>query len=138
MAFASSSDVATRLLRELTDAEAAAVDAALELITGLMVNAAGKAEESDIDPVPPALKLLAIEKAIQLLNNPRGLASFSEALGSASRSETYQRASDVGLFLSPTEETLIRNAVLGATRGSAKVRSIVDEMADFVYPDPLP
>lgn len=138
MAFATADDVATRLLRDLTPAETSAVEAVLAIVTDLMVNAAGKTAEGDISPVPAALKLLAIEKAIQLLNNPRGLASLSEQLGSASRSETYPRASDIGLFLSDAEERLIRNAVLGATRGSAKVRSIVDEMADYVYPDPIP
>lgn len=134
-AIATSADVAARLGRDLTASELGIVDAILPSIFGLFADATGKTvaqlEEGDY----LLLKTVAVEKALQIVNNPRGLASMSQQLGAEQRSETYPRASDVGIFLTDDEERRIRQVVFGTGSASVRVPSLVTDWYDLVYPN---
>lgn len=131
MAFATNSDVAARLGRVLTDAEADQVDGALDIVDGLIRDAVDRDSEWSPNPVPKALKELSIQKAIGALVNPLNVASESKSLGAYSRSATYQRAQDGGLFLSDAEGRFLRLAVYGTNSGSSDPRGVPDRLIDL-------
>lgn len=130
MPFAEPKDVQARLGRSLTSAEEETASAVIAAVTGLIVDCVDRSAEwaTSLDPVPEALKAICVEKAISAITNPTSLASESESLGAYQHSQTFQRSSDVGIYLSPFEERLISRAVYGATSGSASAVSMVDRL----------
>lgn len=133
-AFAVHGDVATRLGRDLTTKEQAQATAALDAIAGLIRDAAGKA--TDWTPTPAIqllLKTLSVEKAVGIITNPTSLAAESERLGEHQHSRTFQRAMDVGIFLTDDEERLVREAVWGSGAGSSEVDSTIDRIYEMRY-----
>lgn len=132
---ATADDVKARLGRDLTASETTIVNAVLPAIIGLFSDATGKTVDDLEAGGYGRLKTIAVEKAAMIVNNPRGLASMSEQLGSAQRSETYPRASDIGIFLSDEEERQVREAVFGAGRGSARVPSLITDLYDVTFPN---
>lgn len=127
MAFATNVDVATRLGRDLTDAEEATVDSVLDSVDGLIRDAASKDADWTPSPVPTTLSELSIQKAIQALANPNSLASESKEIGAWSRSQTFPRSSDGGVFLTDAEARLVRFAVYGTNRATVMAGSIFEE-----------
>lgn len=130
MAFATYSDVATRLARTLTTAEQNQATAVIAAVTGLITEEVGKADVANwaatLSPVPETLKSLCVEKAVAVISNPRSVASESVRLGAAERSSTFPRASDIGIFLSDEERLRARRAVGAPTAGTSRPRSVVD------------
>jgi hypothetical protein len=109
MRFATIEDVEARMGRGLAQAEREIAEYVLAAVSDAI------AGEFDVPDDPPAVvRLIVVEKAVGALNNPQGLASFSEQIGSYQRSGTYPRAADVGIRLSDAERRMIRRA-LGST-----------------------
>lgn len=131
MAFATASDVATRLGRALTDDETDQATAAIVTVTGLIVEAVYQddAWAAALDPVPTTLSTICIEKAISVIANPTNIASGSETLGAHQVSQTYPRSSDVGVFLSAGERTRARRAVYGSQITDVRTPT---ELEDFL------
>jgi hypothetical protein len=121
MALATTTDVETRLGRSLTAAEEAMAEQVLELVEGMILEITGADEPS---PVPLYYKALCIEKVIMVGTNPNGLASESETLGAHSHSRTFQRASDIGVFLTDSEERTIRRIANNKVSGSSRPHSL--------------
>lgn len=133
MAFATPDDVATRLGRALTDAEEAMAAQVIEAVTAQIVDAVDQDADwaTALDPVPGLLKTLCVEKVIVIGTNPNGLAAESHELGAASRSRTYQRSNDGGIFLTENEQRLARLAVWGTLTGSGRTASAIDDVLDY-------
>lgn len=129
--FATTEDVATRLGRELTDAERYQVSGALTAVGGFICSAADRQPDWEPDPTPAYFKELSIQKAIAALVNPANLASQSEQLGAFQHSETFQRSQDGGLTLSDDEGRAVRDAAYGTGAGSARTRAVVDDVFDY-------
>lgn len=112
MAFATETDVATRLGRDLSVVEEDQVSLLLDLATAVIASAAGKSEDwaEALDPVPVRLKGFCIEIVCRSLGNPNGLFSRSETVGSYSYSESFNREI-AGLSLTAMEKQVIRRAV---------------------------
>jgi hypothetical protein len=130
MPFATFEDVAIRLGRPLTAAEEAMAGSVIELVTGLIADAVGKdaAWAVALDPVPPTLRAVCVEKTLAVGSNPNRLAAFSEQLGAHQVSKTFPR-SDVGVFLTDEEERRVRAAVYGGRdSGSVVIGSILDDL----------
>jgi hypothetical protein len=132
--FATPDDVATRLGRDLSGAEQNMVEQVVEQVTGLIAEVVGKdlAWAAALDPVPATLKVLCIQKAIQVGTNPQQLRQEGEQLGSYQHNRTWPAAQDMGLYLTEAEEQIVRRAVYGTTRATVPVASIADQ---FVWPD---
>lgn len=139
-AFATADEVETRRGRTLSTAERATATAVIEAVTGLIAEAVGQDEEWAADliaaseeeggkAIPRTLRQLCVEKAIATIANPDNVASESKTLGAFSHSATYPRGADIGVFLSADEVTRVRRAIAGISRGSARLRSIVDDLA---------
>lgn len=133
MAFATYSDVSTRLGRSLTSAEQSQATEVIATVTGLIVDVVDRDADwaKELSPVPEALKAICVEKAISVITNPQGVASYSEALGAHSYSQTSRRSADVGVFLTPFEERQVQRAVYGRNSGSSTPRSLVDRVIDL-------
>ena len=70
--------------------------------------------------------------------NPHGLASVSESLGQHSVTQAFSR--DVpggGLMLLPAEELAARRVVYGTKNGSARTRSLANDVSDSLYLDDI-
>lgn len=128
MALATADDVATRLGRILTTAEEASAELVIEVVTGLLADATSKTSAQLDTLALPALRLIVIEKAVSAIVNPENVASLSEQLGAYQHSQTFPRASDVGIYLTDTEERLARRAVWGTNTGSVRLGSIFEEV----------
>jgi hypothetical protein len=128
MAFATSDDVATRLGRDLTQAEVDMVDLVIEIVTGLIADAAGQtaAWAAALTPVPAYYKALCIEKAIVVGSNPNQLVSLQKQLGAYMSDKTFRPTT---LFLTAEEEARILKFVPGvAVSGSARVPSLLHDV----------
>lgn len=125
MALASTDDVEIRLGRDLTDAEEATAELVIEVVGEMILEIAGTDEP---DPIPAYYRALTIEKTIGAVTNPDSLASESEGLGAYTSSRTFQRAGDVGVFLTDREEAMIRRTA-GSVSGSSYPRSLPHETA---------
>jgi hypothetical protein len=132
MAFATSSDVATRLMRTLTTAETTLATYAIAEVTGLIAEALDKDDDwaAALTPVPSTLKSLCVEKAVGLIVNPNNVASHSESLGAFSHSETFPKASDVGIFLSSAEKNRAKRAVYGSNLIEVRTPSAMEEFLE--------
>jgi hypothetical protein len=125
MAFATSTDVATRLGRDLTAAETTSLgfllDAATEVICAYLDR-----EYEQIDPVPPVLNGICVSMILRALANPSGLASRSETLGAYSHSENFRRDTGSDLSMTPTERDLARRALYGSNLKTVRLRTPVE------------
>ena len=131
-AFATASEVETRLGRDLTGEETAQVEAVLDGIGGLIRDEVGKPPDWTPTSVPAAFGELSIQKAILALVNPNNLASTSRTLGAFAESMTFQREQDGGVFLSRDEGRRMRRAYYGTSAASARMRSqLVDDVLDY-------
>ena len=133
-AFATSDDVAVRLGRDLTDAEADFADAVIEDVTNLIAEELGEDEDwaTALDPVPRRFKTVCVEKVILLGSNPNGLASHSETLGSSSESKSF-RGESASIELTDDECRRIRRAYYGRSSGSSRPESTATEVFDLLY-----
>jgi hypothetical protein len=131
VAFATTTDIATRLTRTLTAAEDAAAGLLLEGATGLIADACGKDDDwaDSLDPVPSVLRFVCIEAVSRALANPQNVASLQETLGAHSYAVRFRDLQNGGgLYLTGHEERMVRRAVFGRTTGSARVESVADEL----------
>lgn len=124
MAFATTDDIAARLGRELSDSELDRAEWIIPLVQALILEVAGTAEPN---PAPAYYRALCVEKTINVIENPSGLATESESLGDWSHSQTFQRAGDAGVFLTDREEQMIRRIANNAASGSSRPHSIVHD-----------
>lgn len=133
MAFAVANDVATRLGRSLTTAETSLCTQTIEAVTAQIIDEVDRtaAWAAALSPVPGVLKTLCVEKCVVAIANPNGLAAESETLGQHSHSRTFQRTSDVGVFLTENEKRLARLAVYGTLSGSSRTHATVDDVFDY-------
>lgn len=128
MAFATESDVAARLGRDLADNERAIVTYLLPAAQALVAGAAGKSEQwaETLNPVPVLLKILAVEVIVRVLGNPDGVARTSEQLGEYQHSTSFRDASGL-LELTPREEQLASSTVNGRS-ATSRIGSIADDI----------
>lgn len=141
--WASADEVGTRLKRTLDDDEVAQVELVIEGVTGLVAAAVDKSDDwaADLDPVPAALRMLVIEKAVQVATNPSALSSVTESLGAYSHTDRYREGDApalAGIFLTDDEERAARRAVYGKNSATARQRSIVDDSVETFRDDSLP
>lgn len=132
MAFATHSDVSTRLGRTLTTAQQATATAVIETVTDLICDEVDRDAEwaSALDPVPKGLKELCVAKAVAVVTNPALGTVASETLGA--HSVTFARSGDgAGLFLSDAEGRTARKAVYGTNSGSSSPRGFYDGVMDL-------
>lgn len=127
MAFATSTDIATRLGRELTSAETDQADQLLEAATSIMAQSAGKNDEwaSDLDETPAVLKTICIELVVRVLDNPSNLDSFRETIGAYSYSKDFRAGY---LMPTPQERDLIRQVVGTPSSASPRMKSVLDDV----------
>lgn len=131
MAFATASDVETRLGRDLTTEETAQATATIATVTGLIAEAVYQddAWAAALTPIPTTLSTICVEKAISVIANPTNIASGSETLGAYQVSQTYPRSSDIGVFLSAGERSRVRRAVYGSQITDVRTPT---ELEDFL------
>lgn len=61
------------------------------------------------------------------IENPAGIVSESETLGSHTAARQFRRSTDgSGLALSDVEERIVTRAIFGTTAGSGPTRSMID------------
>jgi hypothetical protein len=130
--FCTVADVATRLGRDLTDAEQGTVAMLCELVTSEMAAAADKdaAWLAALTEVQPPLRVIAIDVVTRLMRNPTGLSSTSETLGAYSYTQRFagdgESASVGGMALTAREERRVRRLILGTSVGTIEVPSIFE------------
>jgi hypothetical protein len=137
-AFATREQVTARLRREsLDDVDAALCDYLLAEATGLIADAAGKddAWAAALDPVPRVLRIVCVEAVVRVMLNPLALSTERERLGEHEYQVSHRNpntaigATGTGeLALSDREVLLVRRAVHGRLSGSARVRSVADDV----------
>lgn len=140
MAFATTSDVSSRLGRTLTAAETDSAALTISIVQSLIAAEAGRddAWATALSPVPAYFRALCIEKAISAIANPSNIASTSETLGAFSHSETYPRAQDGGALLSDEESTQVRRVIYGSGIASPHLTSFLDDLPDPGAGEELP
>lgn len=132
MAFATHSDVATRLRRTLTSDEQTQATAVIATVQSLITDEVDRDSDwaTALSPVPAALKELCVAKAAAILSNPTPGVVASESLGE--HSVTYARSSDEGgIFLTDAEGRIARHAVYGTNSASSYPRSTYDRFIDL-------
>lgn len=136
-AFAADSDVATRLRRDLSDAEKNAANAVIQLVTGLIAETLNEDDDwaADLDPVPSYYKALCIKKAVAALANPEGVETLAETLGAYSYTTSYDAGQGVDIELTERE----RRRILRIARGGSlqSVTQVSPYSGDDVPTDPL-
>lgn len=130
MAFATTDDIGDRLGRTLSAGEEQSVALLLEGAQAVIEDCAGKAEGAMAE-VPSILRFVAIELVCRALANPNQLQGLSEGLGQHNYSARFR---DAGLWLTRTEEMLVRRAVHGTTTAGVAVQAAqVEEQHDLIY-----
>jgi hypothetical protein len=132
---ATASEVGVMLGRDLSEAEIGQADMMIGIATANILAAVDK----DGDWLPTAaqqtfLNGLCVQLTCRAMANPQGLASQSESLGAHSATTAYSR--DIpgsGLGLTSPEELAARRVVWGTNSGSAKARSVADDVAESGY-----
>lgn len=128
--FAAATDVWIRLGRSavFTDVETTRVDLLLQMAASTIASALDRDDEwiRDLAPVPPALRITSIEVVVRVLQNPGGVRSRQETLGSHSLGETFADASAT-LALTEAEERRCRRAVFKSGIGGPQLGSTVLE-----------
>lgn len=111
--FAETSDVAARLGRDLTDAETTMVAPLIASVTALIGDAGGltTAELAALDDDQPVLKAVTVEAVVRVLQNPAGVESVSEQLGSYQHQQRWANPAATGLHLTTVERRLVRRAL---------------------------
>lgn len=135
-AFATVTDIATRLGRTLSDADRAMVELLLEAATSIIAEAAGKDDDwaAALSPVPRVLRFVCVEVVTRAMANPEGLARIQEQLGAYQYGKSFREAAaGGGLLLTPTEELLVRRAVHGRLSASVKTESLADELYEVAF-----
>lgn len=125
MALATVEDIETRLGRALSTEEKSAAEQFILQVSGVISDDLHKGTDwaEELDPVPPALTAVVVGKVVSLGNNPQGLQSVSQNLGSYSFSESYQgSASGLGIILTKDEKQVIRRALGRTGAGSLPLK----------------
>jgi hypothetical protein len=132
-AFATAADIAARRGVALTDTQEEMAELLVIAATAVITDAAGKTDAwaAALDPVPGMLRFLCIEVAARAMANPDGLRSLGEQLGAYQSSMSYRDvAAGGGLMLTTVEQLLVSRVVHGRTSGSARARSVVNDLLD--------
>lgn len=130
MAFATTTDVSTRLGRDLTATEDDTAEYLLDAAAAV-IGATVDMAVADLDAeTVPVLKYLSVDLVCRALRNPEGIASYSEQLGSYQRSQTFANKNEAALSLTKMEQALLRRAVHGQLTGSSRPESTATELYD--------
>ena len=137
--FATTADVATRLGRELTEAEAESTTAIIASVTSQIAAALDLTDDwaETLEPVPALFTAMCVDKAVAALTNPSGVTS--QTLGAFSVSYAGAAVGG-GVVLTDADERRVRAAWWGGA-GSSRATSIADDVlafADGTLDDPLP
>jgi hypothetical protein len=129
MAFATTSDVQTRIGRTLTTAETNQASQLLTAATSIIAQAGGKDDDwvDDLETTPQILKTVCIEMVARVVDNPANLDSFRETIGSYSYSKDFRAGY---LMPTPPERDLIRQVI--GTPSTTGVR--LDSVLTDVFP----
>ena len=134
---AQTSDIATRLGRDLTDAETGQANLLIGFATTTIIAVLGCDPMFWIPPAPvrPLLSMLCVEMVTRVVVNPEDLQRRRETIGSYTIDEMFAPRAMIapGIYPTPTEELLIRNAVFGSNSASVKLRGMVDDYAQVVW-----
>jgi hypothetical protein len=128
--FATLSELALLLGRDLTAAQQAQGQFVLELATGLIVEAVDKTDvwANALNPIPRELRAVCLAVAARVLRNPMGVSSGSETLGQYSHTSRYEFTGGgvvSGVGLTDDEARMCRRAVWGASSASAYPISVL-------------
>jgi hypothetical protein len=133
-------DIGMRLGRFLSDSEEVQVNSLIVTATNTIYAAVDKSSTWEMPNDPPDvrdfLSGLCVELVVRAMVNPHALASVSESLGEHSVTQAFSR--DIpgsGMMLTQAEELAARRVVYGNNSGSAKTRSVADEVAEDGYMD---
>jgi hypothetical protein len=126
--FATRSDVALRLGRDLTADEEGQVDYLLQAATDLIAAIVGK--PNTYTPVPPFVRRMTAEVACRGLSVPVGATQTREQLGEYSYSQSFSQ--DSTATLSKDERLLLRRIVWGTNSLSVTVEAL----PDVFWPEP--
>ena len=130
MAFATTSDLASRTGRTFTAAQTTTATLLLDLASELIAESTGKTvAQLDADDTP-ILRIVCLEIAARSMANPDGLASSNERLGAWAATKNFR---DAGMYLTDLEERLVRRAVFGSNSGSSRPTSTATEVYDYLY-----
>jgi hypothetical protein len=131
--FCTPADIATRLARDLTTAEASTVEMLCELVTTEIAAAADKAADwpASLTEIHPTLRTIAVEVVARTMRNPDGFSSTSETLGAYTYTQRYGDEGIGGghvgdLALTAAERRRVRRAVFGVGVASVPLVSIFD------------
>lgn len=102
----------------------------LELATGLILDAVDRDAEwlSTLTPVPAVLRAVCLEMVARVMQNRASARSESETIGQYQHSVSYTNGAS-GLALTDAEVILARRTVVGFSSGSARVDSLITELA---------
>lgn len=128
MAFATTEDVSTRLMRALSADETTAASYLLDAVSAEIVEEVQRSE-ADLDPAPDTLRFTTVEAVCRELASPVGAESTSETLGAYSYRVGYRETG--GAFLTDAERLRVREAVFGTLTGSSTGRSLLDRIEDL-------
>lgn len=132
MAFATYSDVATRMGVTLTSAQQAQATAVIAMVEDLIAEAVYQDSDwaDELDPIPATLTNICVEKAILSLANPKGLESETETLGAYSHTErfnTKEAIASMGIALNAAERAKARRAVYGSNVTTTRTPTTTEE-----------
>jgi hypothetical protein len=128
--FASVADVATRLGRDLSDAEAASAEATIASVTRQIAEILGLDDDwaDTLEPVPALFEALCIDKALGAISNPGGIAS--QSLGAFS--VTYaNRSGYAGAALLTIEDIRAINEAWYTGEASVRIPSVADDLLAY-------
>lgn len=136
MSFAEAADVGVRLGRDLTESETATAESVIATVTALIVAEVHKDDEwaEALDPVPGVFKALCVEKAVEVLTIPPGIAQ--ESLGE--HSVTFAQREASGIFLTPDELRAVRRALSDGTFRSVTLTTPYSGTDEALPELPLP
>ena len=128
-------DVALRLGRFLSDSEEVQVNSLITSATNVIYGAVDKPLEWEpTKNQRDFLSGLCIEVVVRAMANPHALYSLTETLGQHSVTQMYSRdITGGGMMLLPAEELAARRIVYGTTSGSARTRSVVNDVAEGIF-----
>jgi hypothetical protein len=129
MAFATAEDVATRLVRALTDEEAAAAELLLDMTAAEIRQVVGRTEaELPDEDAPAVLRSVSIEAVCREMASPIGAEATAETMGSYTyRVDYFEKG---GTLLTEEEKRLIRRAFGASTFTAATLVSPYSENGD--------
>jgi hypothetical protein len=119
--FATVDDIAVRLGRTLTEAEANLSEQVIELTSGMIRDAAGQDADWDPTPVPALFTAICIDKVLIVASNPNLLTSEVKTLGDAERRRDFAHSD--GLALTDEEIRKIKRLISGSTFVAATLTS---------------